>query len=61
MHHTNPTEIFREHQLALLREAKDSEEVERRMRERPRGAVAVLERPDEGSWLQILWSTGPVP
>jgi len=23
-------------------------------------AVAVLERPEE-AWLQILWSTGPVP
>jgi uncharacterized protein (DUF1697 family) len=35
------------------------EEVERRMRKRYPEAEAVLVRLEE-SWLQILWSTGPV-
>jgi hypothetical protein len=71
MHQTNPTEMFREPPLAQLREAEDlrlarqpraesEEEEERRMSNGDPEAVAVLERPEE-SWLQILWSTGPVP
>jgi hypothetical protein len=71
MHQTNPTEMFREPPLAQLREAEDlrlarqlraesEEEEERRMSNGDLEAVAVLERPEE-SWLQILWSTGPVP
>jgi hypothetical protein len=40
--------------------AASEEEVERRMRKRHPEAVEVLVRPEE-SWLQILWSTGPVP
>lgn len=40
--------------------AGSEEEVERRMRKRHPEAVAVSERPEK-SWLQILWSTGPVP
>jgi hypothetical protein len=35
-------------------------EAERRMRKRHPEAVAVSEHPDE-TWLQIVWSTGPVP
>jgi len=72
LYQTNPTEIFRERQLALLREADDrrlvrrhlraasEDEVDRGMRKRYPNAEAVLVRPEE-SWLQILWSTGPVP
>jgi hypothetical protein len=40
--------------------AASEEEVEQRRRERYPEAVAVLVRLEE-SWLQILWSTGPVP
>jgi hypothetical protein len=54
MHQTNPTEMFRERQLALLREAED-----RRLARRLRKAR--LKRRLEESWLQIVWSTGPVP
>ena len=39
---------------------EESEAVEPRMRKRRPEAAAVLEHPEE-SWLQILWSTGPVP
>jgi hypothetical protein len=39
--------------------ASSEAEVERRMRVRYAEAVAVLVRQEE-SWLQILWSTGPV-
>jgi len=55
MHQTNSTETLR----AALEEEKV--EVERRMRERHPEGVAVLEPLEESSWLQILWSTGPVP
>lgn len=71
MYQTNPTEIIRERQLALLREAEDlrlarqlraesEEEEERRMSNGDPEAMAIVERPEE-SWLHILWSTGPVP
>jgi hypothetical protein len=43
-----------------FRAASEEEGVERRMRERYPEAVAVLVRLEE-SWLQMLWSTGPVP
>ena len=56
---TNPTENFRQHHLAPLREDQESEKVERRVRVRHSDPAAVLERPDEESWLQFLWSTGP--
>ena len=59
MHQTNPTEVFRQHQLAPLRDAEESEKVERS--EGHPEAVAFLERPEEESWVQILLSTGPVP
>jgi hypothetical protein len=68
MHLTNPTEMFPEHHLALLREAESlhhhlraasEAELERRMFQRHPETVAVSEPPEE-SWLQILWSTGPV-
>ncbi len=59
MHQTNPTEMFRERHLALLREAEDRHLTRRlrkaRLMERPRS-----EPHHEESWLQILWSTGPV-
>jgi hypothetical protein len=56
MRQTNPTET--------LRAASEEEKVEverRMMRERRPEGVAVLEPLEESSWLQILWSTGPVP
>jgi hypothetical protein len=46
--------------LARQLRAESEEEEERRMSNGDPEAVAVLERPEE-SWLQILWSTGPVP
>jgi hypothetical protein len=56
----NPTEMFRERQLALLREAEDQRFARRprkaRLKGRPRS-----ERRLEESWLQMLWSTGPMP
>jgi hypothetical protein len=56
MYQTNSTETLR---AAASEEEKV--EVERRMRERrPEEGVAVLESLEESSWLQILWSTGPV-
>ena len=55
MRQTNPTETPR------AASQKEKEEVERRMRERHPEGVAVLERPEESSWLQILWSTGLIP
>jgi hypothetical protein len=61
MHQTNPTEIFRERHFAPLRETED-----RRLARRPRKKARLKGRPRserrlEESWLQILWSTGPVP
>ena len=41
--------------------AASAEEVERGMRKRYPEAVEALVRPEEESWLQLLWSTGPVP
>ena len=61
MHQTNPTEMFREPRLARQLRAESEEEEEGRMSNGNPEAVAVLERPEESSWLQILWSTGPVP
>ena len=59
MHQTNSTEIFRESHSAPLREAED-----RRLARRPRKARLKghprSERRLEESWLQIVWSTGPV-
>jgi hypothetical protein len=59
MYQTNPTEIFRERQLALLREAED-----RRLARRPRKARSKGHPRSEphlkGSWLRMLWDTGPV-
>jgi hypothetical protein len=55
MRQTNPTETPR------AASQKEKEEVERRMRERHSEGVVVLEPLEESSWLQILWSTGPVP
>ena len=55
MRQTNPTETPR------AASQKEIEEVERRMRDRHPEGVAVLEPLEESSWLQILWSTGPVP
>jgi hypothetical protein len=46
--------------LARQLRAESEKEEERRMSNGDPEAVAVLERPEE-SWLQILWSTGPVP
>jgi hypothetical protein len=55
MRQTNPTEAPRG------ASQKEKVEVERRIRERHPEGVVVLERPEESSWLQILWSTGPIP
>ena len=60
MDQTNPTEIFRERQLALLREAED------RRLARGLNKAGLKGRPQskrrlEESWLQRLWSTGGVP
>jgi hypothetical protein len=46
--------------LARQLRAESKKEEERRMSNGDPEAVAVLERLEE-SWLQILWSTGPVP
>jgi hypothetical protein len=55
MRQTNPTETPR------AASQKEKEEVDRRMHERHPEGVAVLERPEESSWLQLLWSTEPIP
>jgi len=61
MPQTNPTEMLREaedRRLARrLRKARLKEG--RPQSKRHPEAAAILERPEE-SWLQILWSTGPV-
>jgi hypothetical protein len=60
MYQTNPTELFRERHLALLREAKDRRHARRlrkaRLKGHPRSEPHVKD-----SWLRMLWSTGPVP
>jgi hypothetical protein len=65
MYQTNPTEIFRERQLALLREAEERRLARQlraaRSKERPRSERRMAGGFEEESWLQILWSTGPVP
>lgn len=43
-----------------LRAASEAE-IERRIRKRYPEAVEAMVRPEEQSWLQILWSSGPVP
>jgi hypothetical protein len=60
MYQTNPTEMFRERQLALGREAEDQRFVRRPRKARLKGHPR-SERRLEESWLQILWSTGRVP
>ena len=60
MHQTNPTEMFRERQLALLREAEERR-IARRLRAARSKGHPRSERRLEESWLQILWSTGRVP
>jgi hypothetical protein len=61
MPQTNPTEMFRERQLALLREAEDQRFAARRPRKARLKGRPRSERRLEESWLQRLWSTGPVP
>jgi hypothetical protein len=60
MYQTNPTEIFRERQLALLREAEDRR-LARRLKKVGLKGRPQSERRLEESWLQRLWSTGAVP
>ena len=60
MYQTNPTEMFRERHLALLREAEDRR-LARRLR-KARSKVHPRSKPyAKGSWLRELLSTGPVP
>lgn len=65
MYQTNPTDIFRERQLALLREADERRLAQHlraaRSKERARSERRMASGFEEESWLQILWSTGPVP
>ena len=64
MYQPNPTEMFRERQLALLREAEDQRFARRPRKARLKGRLKGRPRSErrlEESWLQILWSTGPVP
>jgi len=60
MYQTNPTEMFRERQLALLREAKDRRHARRLRKARSKGHPR-SEPHVKDSWLRTLWSTGPVP
>jgi hypothetical protein len=60
MHQTNPTEIFREQHVAPLRETEDRRLARRPRKARLKGRPRSENRLEE-SWLQILWSTGPVP
>ena len=60
MYQTNPTEIFRERQLALLREA-ENRRLARGLRKAGLKGRPQSERRLEESWLQKLWSTGAVP
>jgi hypothetical protein len=60
MYQTNPTEIFRERHLALLREAGGRRLV-RRLRKAHAKGHPRSEPHVEPSWLRMLWSTGPVP
>ena len=64
MYQPNPTETFSERQLALLREAEERRLVRRPRKARLKGRLKGRPRKEqrlEESWLQILWSTGPVP
>ena len=60
MYQPNPTETFSKRQLALLREAEDRHLGRRTRKARLKGRPRKEQRLEE-SWLQILWSTGPVP
>ena len=60
MYQPNPTETFSKRQLALLREAEDRRLLRRPRKARLKGRPRKEQRLEE-SWLQILWSTGPVP
>jgi hypothetical protein len=60
MYQTNPTELFRERHLALLREAKDRRHT-RRLRKARSGGASSSEPHVKDTWLRMLWSTGPVP
>ena len=60
MYQTNPTELFGERNLALLREAKDRRHARRLRKARSKGHPR-SEPHVKDSWLRMLWSTGPVP
>ena len=60
MYQTNPTEMFRERHLALLREAEERRIARRLWKARSKGHPRSEPRA-EHSWLRMLWSTGPVP
>ena len=60
MYQTNPTEMFRERQLALLREAEDRRLARRLRKARSKGHPRSTPHVED-SWLRMLWSTGPVP
>jgi hypothetical protein len=57
MYQTNSTET----PLRVAASEEEKVEAGRKMRERSPEGVALLESLEESSWLQILWSTGPVP
>ena len=60
MPQTNPTEMLREAEdRRLPRRLRKARLKGRSRSNRHPEAAAALERPEE-SWLQILWSTGPV-
>ena len=60
MYQTNPTELFRERHLALLREAQDRRLARGLRKARSKGHPQ--SKPHvKGSWLRMLWSTRPVP
>ena len=60
MYQTNPTEMFRERQLALLGEAADRRLARRLRKARSKGHHRSEPHVND-SWLRMPWSTGPLP
>ena len=58
MYQTNSTETL---QAAGSEEEYEKVKAGRKILERSPEGVVVMESLEESSWLQILWSTGPVP
>ena len=61
MYQTNPTEIVRERQRTLLREAEERRLARGLRKALLKGCPRSERRILEESWLQMLWSTGAVP